>query len=335
MFDDYLYVSDTSVALHAYFETLIDRISSRNEINESTKVLEIACNSGLLLKTIKDKHHCFCLGVDPAKNLCLLSRGRGLNVIADYWNMELARKVKEDHAFDIVLTINVLPHVPDPKEFLLACKEVLNENGKIYVQTSQCDLFKNGEFDNCYHEHNSYFTAHSFKHLADSLGLKVTGAWKEPIHSMSFLFELSRTGEHCEDLLRMVVDENQSVEKYERFAERAEKTKHDLVDIINEFRKQGKKVVGYGAAAKGMTLLGFCGIKLDYIVDDNSMKHGYLTPIFDIPIVSPQQLYNEEEEVVIVMLCWNFYDEVYERVRQNTKVKHSFVRYFPDISVES
>lgn len=335
MFEHYLYISDTSKTLTNYFEDLCDKILARNDTRK-LDVLEIACNSGLFLEMFSKKGM-NCFGVDPAINLRDMSKKRNLDVLVDFWNEETAEKLSKDKTFDIICAIHVLPHVPDPVAFLRACKKVMRSNGKIYIQTSQCNMFDNNEFDAIYHEHVSYFTATSFGRMASELGLKITGAWKAPIHSMCFVFELSHAEENCHDFVNMCIKEIENkrniYQSYVEFSENAEKIKNDLLQSINNFKKRKVKVVGYGASAKGNTLLNWLGCKLDYIVDDNNLKWGYLTPGMNIPIVAPTQLYNEPSSVAIVCLAWNFFDEIHQNVKSNTNLKHKFIKYFPEVEV--
>jgi hypothetical protein len=277
--------------------------------------------------------------VDPARNLRPLSAARGLDVVEDYWGMPLAERIT-GRPFDLVLAIHVLPHVPDPKGFLLACKEVLAPGGRIWVQTSQCGMFDDGEFDAIYHEHASYFTSLSFGKLAEAAGLAVAGAWKVPIHSASFLFELARDGTrgtHDESFLRMLAEEEArgagTLARYEAFARRAEETKAALAGALDGLRRAGVRVVGYGAAAKGSTLLNWMGLRLEYIVDDNPMKQGLLAPGTEIPVVPPERLAGEREPVAVLALAWNFLDEIRSRVRAMGGPRHRFVRCFPRVEV--
>jgi SAM-dependent methyltransferase len=335
MFTDYLYISDTSETLKKYFEGLCDKICEKNP--NAGSVLEIACNSGLFLEMFSNKG-LSCFGVDPAANLRTLSEGRGLDVDVNFWNLDYAEKLKGSKTFDIICAIHVLPHVPNPVNFLKACKAVLNNGGKIYVQTSQCDMFLNNEFDAIYHEHVSYFTASSFIRAAEEAGLLVSDAWKAPIHSKSFVFELTNHGFHGSSVLAMRDQElgigRGEFSSYENFAKDATKIKDELYDLIQHFKDQGMKVVGYGASAKGNTLMNWAKFKLDYIVDDSNFKWDYLTPGMDIPIKSPDVLFAEVEPVVILCLAWNFFDEISDRVKQNSKHKNKFITYFPCVQTK-
>lgn len=278
MFENYLYVSDTSSTLVRYFEWL------KSYIGSPKSVLEIACNSGCFLEMFQKDPNCeTVMGCDPAKNLKEISKKRGLNVLDAYWNLRTAKELNRQ--FEAVVAINVLPHVPDPVEFMLACKEACS--GKIYIQTSHCDIFQNGEWDNIYHEHTSYFTEKSLKKLAERTGMDVA-IRKVPIHSMSFLAEFTfpvKLGGNLEETKRKVL-------------------------ALND-----RKMIAYGASAKGNTALNYFGLKLSYIVDDNPMKWDYFTPGMNIPIKSPKVLKDEKEDLYILMTAWNFKEEITEKLR--------------------
>lgn len=342
MFEHYLYVSDTSKTLTDYFEWCTEYMLN-NVLEKPKKVLEIACNSGLLLEMFK-KRQFECVGVDPAANLREMSQQRGLDVYVDYWNQAFSYKIKEERGkFDLIMAFHVLPHVESPNDFIRSCINVLSETGTIFIQTSQCDMFLNNEFDVIYHEHSSYFTARSIQELAHRNGLYVSSIVKTDIHSKSFLFALQRLP--CEETqLKALIEEEEkdgiyTISKYFDFSATAEYTRFILTRNLNKFKEQGYTLVGYGAAAKGNTLLNYMQYKLDYIIDDNELKHGYLTPGMDIPITSIDLIADDAEhkieKVCFVPLAWNFYKEIKERVNNVRDTKNDvFVRYFPEYTEE-
>ena len=349
MFEHYLYVSDTSKTLTDYFKWAKDYILTDFKPNN---VLEIACNSGLFLEMFQ-KDGLKCVGVDPAENLRKLSADRGLDVYVDYWNNEFSEHLLDVKGkFDLILAFHVLPHVEDPNEFIRACKNVLSDNGRIYIQTSQCEFLQNNEFDVIYHEHTSYFTAHSIWQLAHRNGMKVTSIVKTDIHGKSFLFSLEShnyetdrpydENQLYEIMRREILEGITHPDNYKLFAHYAKQTKTELVKALNKFRERGYKLVGYGAAAKGNTLLNYTQIKLDWIIDDNTMKCGYLTPGMNIPIESIESIrstwvdFQDYTEISIDKICfiplaWNFYDEIRERVKKvRDNRKDVFIKYFPE-----
>lgn len=337
MFDHYLYISDTTKTLTDYFVWVADyMLSSTNP----KSVLEIACNSGLLLEMLQNKG-LTCYGVDPAKNLRELSEKRNLNVYVDYWGNEFSNKFKEEvGTVDLICAFHVLPHVQDPNEFIKSCVNVLSEDGTIFLQTSQCDMFINNEFDVIYHEHSSYFTGRSIRQLARNHGLYVSSIIKTDIHSKSFLFSFTKKSNDEVQLNELIAEETKqgiyTVEKYYSFADKAKSTKETLILKLNEYNQQGYTLIGYGAAAKGNTLLNYIQYKLSYIIDDNDMKWGYLTPGMDIPIHGINLLKEKNfEKICFVPLAWNFYREIKERINNvRTNPNDVFIRYFPEYTEE-
>lgn len=337
MFDHYLYISDTSRTLTEYFKNVTNYIVDK--MPQAKSVLEIACNSGLLLEMFQSKG-LLCYGIDPAKNIRTLSQARNLNVYVDYWNNIFAENFKNTvGSIDLILAFHVLPHVPDPNEFISSCLTVLNENGTIFLQTSQCDMFLNNEFDVVYHEHSSYFTASSIRELARRHNLYVSSIIKTDIHGKSFLFSFTRSVCDESQLNMLIADELSqgmySIKRYSEFAQKAEQTKTILTSKLNYYREHGYTLIGYGAAAKGNTLLNYLNYKLDYIIDDNNMKWGYLTPGMNIPIHGINLLDQPFEKICFIPLAWNFYSEIKERIQQVRNTDGDiFIKYFPEYQEE-
>jgi len=336
MFDHYLYISDTSKTLTDYFKWTTEYILSKLD-RKPNNVLEIACNSGMLLEMFA-KQGIKSVGIDPAKNLRPLSQERNLDVYVDYWTQDSAQHiVNEQGQFDLILAFHVLPHVPDPNSFIAACVQALAPGGTVFIQTSQCDMFINNEFDVIYHEHTSYFTGQSIKTLARNHGLAVTSIIKTDIHSKSFLFSLERLSTNKSEIQldQLIADETAngiySAKKYQDFANNAGLIKYQLTENLARLRAQGYIIIGYGAAAKGNTLLNYINVKLDYIIDDNEMKWGYLTPGTDIEIHGIDLLSKQEfDKIVFVPLAWNFYAEIVERIKKVRNTESDiFVKYFP------
>ena len=338
MFEHYLYVSDTSKTLSDYFKWAKNYILNSFEVKPKN-MLEIACNSGLFLEMFKTDG-IETLGVDPAQNLRELSLSRNLNVLVEYWNKETSNKIKSTfNKFDLILAFHVLPHVEDPNDFIESCVNVLSDDGKIFIQTSQCDMLLNNEFDVIYHEHSSYFTGRSILQLAKNHGLFVDSIIKTDIHSKSFLFSLTKKKSEEVQIINLINDEIKNgiyeKEKYEQFSKKAEQIKNELTQNLENYRAKGYTLIGYGAAAKGNTLLNYMNYKLDYIIDDNNLKWGYLTPGTNIPIVGIDILKNNYTKICFIPLAWNFYSEIKQRIKNVRDTQNDiFIRYFPNYSEE-
>jgi hypothetical protein len=199
-------------------------------------------------------------------------------------------------------------------------------------------MFLNNEFDVIYHEHSSYFTANSIKKLAVKNGLYVSSIMKTDIHGKSFLFSLQKKWAN-ERELNLLIDEERknkifTEEKYIEFSKKAIDTKSKLLEGLQKYRDDGYVIIGYGAAAKGNTLLNYINFKLDCIIDDNEMKWGYLTPGMDIKIVG-NGIMNAEPfqftKICWIPLAWNFYSEIVERIKLVRDTNDDiFIKYFPE-----
>ncbi len=332
MFKEYLYVSGTTETLCDYFREFAGSVEESQ--GRQLSVLDIASNDGSLLEQFSLRGH-MVQGVDPAANLAPLSQAKGVPTIVDYWSMELAQTLKD--SFDAVVAMNVVGHVSDPLDFLAACYAALKEYGRVYIQTSQSRMVVNGEFDTIYHEHHSFFTARSFRALARRAGFSVVGAKRVPVHGSSYLWTLAKGLSQDEpECLAMIAQEKEdgfySPETYARFADRVHSAAERTKAQIAEFRRRGYRVLGYGAAAKANTFLNYAELDLDGIIDDNPLKVGLLTPGRGIPILPSSFLAESDDPVAVVILAWNFADEIVRRISlQRPGAKDDvFFQYFPE-----
>jgi hypothetical protein len=328
MFDRYAYVSDVSRDFRDYLEWFAERSAPR-----PCRVLEFGCNTGTLLEILK-RRGCECAGVDPAENLRPTSEARGLDVIVDRWGTRLLDSRPELRgAFDAVIGLNVIAHDANPLDMILAAKEALRPNGAIWLQTSCYEWVRHGQFDTVYHEHISHFTLRSLIRLAERAGLGVATELV-PIHGGSLLACLYR-GKHQQSAHGMLLAEYADPWVYDTMQERVDETAATVRVLVENYRLHGLRVIGYGAAAKGNTLLNYSGVKLDYIVDDGPNKVGLRTPGSNIPIVSAEVLGREPERLVVVVLPWNFRAEIRARVKSlRPTIDDVFVTYFPTVLVD-
>jgi SAM-dependent methyltransferase len=269
------------------------------------------------------------LGVDPAKNLRPLSEAKGLDVVTEYWTPELALTLGE---FDCIVAQNVFAHVSDPLAFLEACATCLSDNGKLFIQTSQGKWLESMQYDYWYHEHISAFSVRSMKALLARAGLFLESVSITPVHGGSHSFVITKN-QNCEKEHELETTERDNgrydpttYHEFQRFAEEHART---LKSTLEGAQAEGYKVVGFGAAAKGNTVLNFAGISLDYIVEDSLLKVGRLSPGMNIPICGRDKLEAEPDDVVIVPLAWNFFDEIRSKIKAfRPNHQDRFIRYF-------
>ena len=343
LFKDYLYVSGTTQTLKDNFKWFADYVVENHPVvNQGTRmgvrsVLDIACNDGTQLDFFKEKG-IDTYGIDPAENLHELS-SKNHNVKCDYFDSKLY-----DRKFDVIIAQNVLAHNRNPKKFLDDCEKLMHGESILYIQTSQAEMIMNNQFDTIYHEHISFFNINSFNELTKRTNLHLIDVIKTPVHGISYLFILSKwpRGTLSERKVKNAIEvERQrgllSQKTYDNYKLKVLEIVKNFKLLVEQSKSEGYRIVGYGAAAKGMTFLNFADVKLDVIIDDNPLKQKLYTPGTNIIIKSIEHLksYNEDDKILFIPLAWNFYDEIRERILKVRDNENDwFLRYFPEVKLE-
>ena len=334
LFKNYLYVSGTSQTLRDYFDWFAKETLTYAPAAET--VLDIACNDGSQLNSFKALG-LKTYGVDPAENLHPLSSANH-DVVCDYFTDKYAYHYGSKN-LDIITAQNVFAHNSYPLEFLKQCKEIMHDASVLFIQTSQADMIRNNEFDTIYHEHLSFFNASSMSALARRAGLYLIDIRKTPIHGNSYMFVFKKTAEDTSKVNTVLAEEReqglQDMNIYLAYSDRASTIVEDLKQTIEHYRGLGYVIAGYGAAAKGNTLINFGDIYLDYIIDDNPMKQGLFAPGSNIPVVPIDMLDQcDDLKVAFVPLAWNFFKEIQGNIKaKRDREGDVFIKYFPTISV--
>lgn len=317
LFKHYLYVSGTTQTLKQYFHDFVYLVS-RYIDKKQLKILDIACNDGSQLDAFKNANH-ITYGIDPAQNLYEISRNNH-NIICDYLSYESISGFNT--TFDVIIAQNVFAHNAYPFEFLNICKKYLSDNGRIFIQTSQADMVKYGQFDTIYHEHISFFNSYSMQNLVDRCGLYLNDILKTKIHGNSYVFVISK-----DNIQHSYHEDRLTDYDINYFIQNVSSTIIDVKNQINNFKIKNNDsiIVGYGAAAKGNTVLNYGNIKLDYIVDDNPLKQGLYTPGMKIPIVSLDYINQLNKKIAWIPLSWNFFDEIKQKI---TDTRHGHTDSF-------
>lgn len=334
MFSEYLYVSGTSETLRNYFNWFA---KFALDLNPSSKnILDIACNDGSQLNAFKSLG-LDTYGIDPATNLYNIS-SKNHNVVCDFINQTSIKKLNCNN-FDIIVAQNVVAHTADPLDLLKTAASILDYNGVFLIQTSQANMIQNNEFDTIYHEHISFFCLNSLSKLAERAGLFLVDAYKTPIHGESWVFILKKQPTRSFNLEDLFQQEQQvglhSIETYINYANKCKIVQTELKNIIKTLKNNGTKLVGYGAAAKGMTLLNSINESLDFIIDDNQLKVGLLSPGHLTPIVSKDILFEiTDDNIVFIPLAWNFFKEIKEKIEAlRPNMNNKYLKYFPVVEL--
>jgi 2-polyprenyl-3-methyl-5-hydroxy-6-metoxy-1,4-benzoquinol methylase len=332
LFKNYLYVSGTSDTLRKYFEWFVKFIIEYTNLNNGS-VLDIACNDGTQLDYFKSNGW-QTYGIDPSENLYEIS-SKNHNIICDYFDYK-----HFDKKFDVITAQNVFAHNENAQEFLNNCYELMHDDSLLFIQTSQSEMINNNEFDTIYHEHLSFFNINSFNELTKRTKLNLINIIKTPVHGVSYVFVLSKKkiNQHLVENLILVEKEKGllNYETYQNYRKNVLEIVSTFTSSINEYRKNGYKIIGYGAAAKGMTFLNFANVKMDYIIDDNPLKQDLFTPGNNTEIKSIDFLneYDSNDKIVFVPLAWNFFNEIKKRVKKVRYNKNDiYIKYFPKFMI--
>lgn len=341
MFEHYLYRSGTPKTFNEYCEWFSEFVEKENKIG---CVLDIACNDGTQLQKFKNRGW-KTYGIDPAKNLYDFSSKIADKIVPSYFNQESIKQLGKK-SFDVIIAQNVFAHIDDVDSFLQDCKTIMNDDTRLYIQTSQADMIEEGQFDTIYHEHLSFFSTRSMKALCDRNGLYVISVQKVQIHGGSYLFTIMKSDEYKNSSLEQsLLTENKvgrySTEVYSLYSDNIKKTIQQSKNIVQEYVNKNYLIVGYGAAAKGNTFLNASGIKPHFIIDDNQLKQGKLTPGSNCLIVDKTIINLFANNVLFIPLSWNFYDEIKQKISQSIKelkfyslFKYETLRYYPQITIE-
>lgn len=350
MFRDYAYVSGTSKTMHEHCEWFanytLETYSLTNAFGAQT-ILDIGCNDGTQLDKYAEIFNLETIGVDPATNIHrdFTSKNSKHKIYVEYFNSNFVEKNKKEIGIiDIITAQNVFAHNSNPLEFLETAKKFMDDASMLFIQTSQADMILNGEFDTIYHEHMNFFCINSMNTLVERAGMQLLDVIKCPLHGNSFIFVIAKKIDlegiipsrkyHIENLLEMEKKSGlHDLQTYFDYAERCHETiastKHALKSVDD-----ATLLIGYGAAAKGMTFLNALDYPLDFIIDDSSLKQGKFTPGSRIPIVGPDYLdaLPEDINIVFVPLAWNFFEEIRHRILTRWPTRRvQFLRYFPEV----
>lgn len=341
IFKNYAYVSGTSQTMHdhmkwfaAYAYELFQILNERKPI----EVFDIGCNDGSQLDKFKDLD-VKTFGIDPAKNLH--ERTAGKHTV---WNEFFSKQFVSQRVglFDIITAQNVFAHNYDPLNFCVALWSSMADCSLAFIQTSQADMIKNNEFDTIYHEHISFYNINSMNELCKRTGLYLFDVIKCPLHGNSYIFVITKNKKfarpnHIENLITMEKKAGLlSEQTYKDYAQNCQFLSTELKKVVDNYSRLDLAfhTVGYGAAAKGMTLLNYSKIPLEYIIDDNPLKQGKYTPGSNVPIVSSDILNELNDACLFVPLAWNFFDEIKDKIKTKRQNQYDlFCTYFPKITV--
>ena len=320
LFGEYLYFSSFSDTMLRHAGTLVARLVSERGLGPDSLAAEVASNDGYLLQFYRQAG-VPVLGIEPAANIARAAEERGIRTVCEFFSAEVAaRLANEGNRADVIHANNVLAHVADLNGVVQGFHELLREGGTLVVEAPYVkDMIDDVEFDTIYHEHLCYFSLTALDRLFRRHGLVIWNVERLPIHGGSLRVFAAREADGVQPLgaVSELLAEEEAwgvarPEFYQGFASRVERLKEELGELLRRLKGEGKRVVAYGASAKGSTLLNYFGIgaeTLDYMVDRSTVKQGRYTPGTHLLIRSPEVLLEDRPDYVL-LLTWNFAEEI-------------------------
>lgn len=342
--DEYVYFSSFSTSWLAHAKNYTEKMIERFGFSPHSQVIEIASNDGYLLQYFKERN-IPVLGIEPTANTAKVAADKGIESIIEFFGTGLAEKlILEGRKADLLLGNNVLAHVPDIVDFVGGMKLVLKNTGIITMEFPHLmQLVDNNQFDTIYHEHFSYLSFYTVKQIFNSQGLELFDVEEIPTHGGSLRIYARHINDNSNpvsknvDLLlkKEIAKGMNTLSYYEDFQRKALQVKLDFMGFLTEQKLNNKRVAGYGAAAKGNTLLNYCGIKndqIEFVVDANPHKQNKWLPASHIPVVNEAYL-KETKPDYVVIFPWNLKDEIVKQLNYIKDWDGKFVIPIPELQV--
>ena len=313
MFSHYLYVSSTAKSFRDHFEQVAEKYIKEFNLNSDSLVIDIGSNDGIALKPLKDRD-IRVLGVEPAKNIAEIAISNGIPTINNYFNAESIKNILDKA--DLITASNVFAHADGLDEIANAAFSILKPNGRFIIEVQYLlDTIKDLTFDNIYHEHVNYWSVISLRNFFNRLGYVVSKVEHINTHGGSIRVQIGHSETEIDSSINEFISNElefglTEYDTYLEFAKKVEQAKANVNANIKKYKDQGLTLVGYGSPAKATTSLNYYGVKdIDYIIEDNTLKHNKILPGVKIPIYSKDKL-NEKLPDIIIVMAWNFVEEI-------------------------
>jgi len=340
LYSRYAYITSTSRTMEAHLNHQSAHLLSVGHFGARPKILEIASNTGVFLKKFKERG-CDVLGVEPAENICEVAIKSGIPTRSEFFNAANAIKIKAEWGkADLILGRHVFAHIDDLRDLLAGLEAVSHQETLIAFEVPYLvDFFERTEYDTIYHEHLSYISVRALAALVKDSPFALSRIDHYQIHGGSILFHLrhrsSKVAIHENVAKALEVERLMNLADpttWRKFTERVDRVRTQLPLLLRSLKSQGKRIIGYGASAKGNTLLNTCGLgtkELDYIIDNTPFKQDKVAPGSRLPIRPPETLLKEQPDFAL-LLAWNFAPEIVGRETEYQKRGGRFIVPIPE-----
>lgn len=343
LFQEYFYLSSVTSTLSRHFAALADEFASRLRHRPRHLVVEIGSNDGVFLLPLKERG-VRAIGVDASVNVSRIAHERGAQVEIGFFGEGLAMALRARHgAADIITASNVFAHIDDVDDVVKGVEHLLAPHGTFVCEVHHLlDLVRQTQFDTMYHEHLCYYSLTTLARFFRSWGFEVVDVVRTTIHGGSIRIYVERAGssQPSAAVAELLAIEAQSgldeTDTYLRFADRARASRDEIRDFCVRRRAKGERIVGYGAAGRGTTLLNYCGLDremVDYVVDESPLRAGKLIPGVRVPVVPPEVFRGDDVRLALI-LAWNYEREIRAKETRFAAGGGKFITPLPRLRVD-
>ena len=342
--NNYTYISGATKTFLTHFDKFSSYMIKKFKIKAKSKILDICSNDGYFLNFFKKKKMCV-LGVEPSKKIFKIANKKKINTINNFFSTKLAHKIANNYGkFDLITSHNVFAHIDDLDNIFNGINLLLKKNGVLIVEVGYfLKMYQNKFFDTIYHEHTDYHTVRPFLFFLKRFNLDLFDVEVISVQGGSLrLFIKNKNNTSIKKNLKRINSIIKIERKYKisnlnnlkNFFTEISNNGKELKKLLIKIKKQGSKIIGYGAPTKATTFITHfqIGKIIDYIVEDNPLKVGYLMPINNIPIKSSSVL-QKEKKAYILILAWNFFEEIIKKQKNKISKKIKFIVPFPKIKI--
>ena len=340
--ENYAFFSSTSDYMKKHFKKFASSVSELQSLSRDSLVVEIGSNDGIMLQNFLESN-IPCLGIEPSKNVAKVASDKGIDVITEFFDMQLAESIVQTHGkADAILSANVMCHIPYMHSIYDGVKFLLKEDGVfIFEDPYLGEVIEKSSFDQIYDEHVFLFSALSISHLANMHDLELIDVEHQITHGGSMRYTIAHKGSKdvSTNVYELVQREKElgldTPSAYEGFADSVDKIKSDLVELLTKLKSDGKKVVAYGATSKSTTVNNYFGITSDLvecIYDTTPIKQNKFSPGVHIPVL-PYEEFHVSNPDYVLLYAWNHAQEIMEKEKEYMGDSKHWITYIPSVKV--
>lgn len=340
--ENYAFFSSTSDYMKKHFKKFASSVSELQSLSRDSLVVEIGSNDGIMLQNFLESN-IPCLGIEPSKNVAKVASDKGIDVITEFFDMQLAESIVQTHGkADAILSANVMCHIPYMHSIYDGVKFLLKEDGVfIFEDPYLGEVIEKSSFDQIYDEHVFLFSALSISHLANMHDLELIDVEHQITHGGSMRYTLAHKGSKdvSTNVYELIQREKElgldTLSAYEGFADSVDKIKSDLIELLTKLKSDGKKVVAYGATSKSTTVNNYFGITsdlVDCIYDTTPIKQNKFSPGVHIPVL-PYEEFHASSPDYVLLYAWNHAQEIMEKEKEYMGDSKHWITYIPSVKV--